>query len=64
LRFAAPILPPFIHIQFTDSAARGRNEKAPEALRFQGFLSWSKWRDSNPRPFGPEPTDDFREKDE
>ena len=44
----------FPHIIHTQRLPR-RHKKNPGSLILPGFRLWSKWRDSNPRPFGPEP---------
>ena len=46
--------PQFPHIIHTQRPPR-RHKKNPGSLILPGFHLWSKWRDSNPRPFGPEP---------
>ena len=33
-----------------------KNKKSLESEWIQGFLLWSEWRESNPRPLGPEPS--------
>ena len=48
------ILPPVFHTIFTQIRIQPGKERARKRYT-SGLSSWSKWRDSNPRPFGPEP---------
>ena len=56
--FPGKVSPSSPHTFHTDPAPRW-HKKNPGSLTPPGFLSWSKWRDSNPRPFGPAPVSEI-----